>query len=393
LVDVSRIIEPAGVYTLSKNLIVEFSKKRPNWKFIIMYTKDQEYLWENVEGKNIEPLHVAFCDFFGLIFLAIDHMPFSDLLSRLIYNFPKCIRELVGKLKFFLLYARLLPHIDLFFDPITTLHLNNFYLPRVSTIHDLLYHDLPKLSYSYTYAKKATETAIKYSDKIIAVSNFSKRRIFDLFDVADEKVCAIHTMLSKRLKKSANNGEEILKKYGLSKNNYLIYPSCFWKHKNQHGLIQAFAKYIKLHKADIKLLLSGFSLGVPNEKYIPSDIKDKVVITGFVDNKTLQIFIENSLALIHPSLYEGFGMTILEGMAAGKAVTASRVASIPEIGGNAVLYFDPYNIDDMCNAIHEIISKSELRNDLIKKGLERVKVFSNKESMIDQYIAAFEAVL
>jgi glycosyltransferase involved in cell wall biosynthesis len=122
-------------------------------------------------------------------------------------------------------------------------------------------------------------------------------------------------------------------------------------------------------------------------------VLDKVVFTGFISNDDLQVIIENSLAIVFPSLYEGFGMPVIEGMAAGKPVAASREASIPEVAGDAALYFDPYDVDDMCEAIHEITSNEDLRRSLIEKGKVRVKNFSNKEEMVDKYISLMESVM
>jgi glycosyltransferase involved in cell wall biosynthesis len=261
-------------------------------------------------------------------------------------------------------------------------------MPSIAIIHDMACYDMGRM-YSDTI-RQFTDNTVRYSDKIITVSNFSRRRICELQGIYARDVHVIHTRLSQRLSEKINNSEEILGKYNLRKGQYIIYPSCFWRHKNHRRLLQAFEKYLKKYKTDLKMVFVG---SLKDKKNKLSFLNEKVIITDFVDDKTFQALLEGSSAVIQCSLYEGFGMTVLEGMRAGKPVTASRIASIPEVAGDAVLYFDPYDIDDMCEAIHEITTNTKLRESLIAKGWERVKKFSDKDKMIDQYIEVFESVM
>jgi glycosyltransferase involved in cell wall biosynthesis len=261
-------------------------------------------------------------------------------------------------------------------------------------IHDILYHDLPKYIFSLQYAKDSTEAAVQYSDAIITISKFSQRRIGEVLDIDEAKVHFVHTALAKRLKEIVTvDHKAIFEKYGLKKNKYIVYPSCFWQHKNHKRLLQAFAKYLTLYGNDMKLVLMGSASEKIARTYASHNLADYIVITDRVDDNTFRVILEEASAVIQASLYEGFGMTVLEGMDAGKPVAASRVASIPEVAGDAVLYFDPYDIDDMCSAIHRITSDKDLREDLIEKGREQVEKFSDKEKMIEEYIKILESVM
>jgi glycosyltransferase involved in cell wall biosynthesis len=327
-----------------------------------------------------------------MFFYFISNFSFSEKLRELIMTFPENIRVFLGKLKFSLLYYRWLPKIDLFFDPVVTYNYNDFYLPRVSIIHDLLYQDLPEFMTSLEFEKNKVRSAARYSDAIITVSNLSQKKILDVLTVDESKVHMIHTQFSRRLDKIIENQSDILKKYGLKKGEYLVYPSAFWPHKNHGRLVKAFLRYLKFDGLKLKLVLMG-SVSKLVKTILVDSSKDQIIVTGFVDDDTFQVIMENALAMIHPSLYEGFGMTVLEGMAAGLPVAAGRVASVPEIAGDAVLYFDPYDIDDICRAICDISSDASLRRILIEKGKARAEKFSHKEDMINQYIEVMESVM
>jgi glycosyltransferase involved in cell wall biosynthesis len=392
LIDVCRSHFRGGMYTLTKDVILEIASKRPNWKFIIAHEENMR-AWRDVEnGKNID-IFTSVQNYLTVpIFHFISDLSFLENFRELIMKLPENIRVFLGKLKFFLMYSRWLPNVNLFFDPSATHHFNDFYLPRVSIIHDLLYSDLPELLSSPVIQEKGMEAAARFSNAIIAISNFTKKKILDVLAVDENKVHMIHTQFSKRLHKIIENHGDILKKYGLKKNEYLVYPSAFWGHKNQGRLIEAFLHYLKSGNSELKLVLMGTAS--ESDRIIATNrFKGQVIVTGFVDDDIFQVILEDALAMIHPSLYEGFGMTVLEGMAAGIPVAAGRVASVPEIAGDAALYFDPYDVDDICRAIKEIISNASLRKSLVEKGKKRVEKFSHKDDMINQYIAVMESVM
>ena len=173
--------------------------------------------------------------------------------------------------------------------------------------------------------------------------------------------------------------------------------------KNHEGLLKAFIAYKNNHpSSDIKLLIVGMRDPKKMETFnqLIRDncktqnqyrrMKEKIVFTGYVSNKELGVLLSDALAMVFPSLYEGFGMPIIEAMSAGIPIICSNKASLPEVAGNAALFFDPHNIDEMANAIHMISTDVKLRETLIRRGQERLKYFSDRDSMINEYIEEFE---
>jgi len=156
--------------------------------------------------------------------------------------------------------------------------------------------------------------------------------------------------------------------------------------------MKAFNEFAKKN-SDIKLVLVGKHPDTFESRPIEDYCSDRLIITDFVPDEELGILLKNALAFIHPSVYEGFGMPIIEAMANGIPVACSNVASLPEIAGSAALLFDPFNIDSITQAMHRLADDPELRKDLIQKGYEQAKKYSDRDAMVDEYIRVMEEVM
>jgi len=109
-------------------------------------------------------------------------------------------------------------------------------------------------------------------------------------------------------------------------------------------------------------------------------LRNRIFNTGYVDEESLTCLYSNALALVFPSLYEGFGLPVLEAMACGCSVICPDAASLPEVAGDAALFIDPSEVDGLAAAIDKLVDDSTLRIDLIHKGFERVAQFSWKRT-------------
>jgi glycosyltransferase involved in cell wall biosynthesis len=162
--------------------------------------------------------------------------------------------------------------------------------------------------------------------------------------------------------------------------------------------LEAFSKFLFLSNSNIKLAI----VGVFNIKNNPDFFKNfliekslygKIVFTYHVSDEELKALLSNSLALVFPSLYEGFGIPVVEAMATGIPVICSNAGSLPEIAGNAALFFDPYNTDEIAATISEIVSNPDLRRKLSQLGYEQAAKFIDHDAMINEYIEIFEEVM
>ena len=185
---------------------------------------------------------------------------------------------------------------------------------------------------------------------------------------------------------------EVMNKYKLEPQKYFIFCSTWGRNKNHGMLMKAFNEFSK-RNPEIKLILVGKHQKTFQGKPIESYQTDRLIITGFVPNDELAILLKNALAFVHPSVYEGFGMPIIEAMANGIPVACSNVASLPEVAGNAALLFDPFDVNSIVEAMHKLADNPQLREELIQKGYIQAKKYSNRDEMVDEYIRVMEKVM
>jgi glycosyltransferase involved in cell wall biosynthesis len=297
-------------------------------------------------------------------------------------------------------YPKIIPTCDIFFSP----HYNVPLFPikakyRITTIHDVFhlafYNDLGILQ--KIYAKLVINQAIKKSDCVITVSEFSKKEILKYTNSKyNHKI------------KSIYNGVELNKERltttirPYDNQPYFLYVGNVKPHKNLTKAIEAFRLLLSDYDCSQKHIhfiivgkREGFITGDENViKLIDSDtlLHKNVEFTGWITDEELNNLYINALALVFPSYYEGFGFPPLEAMSLETPVIASSTASIPEVCGEAALYFDPFDVMDIYDKMKYIVTNNSLRKDLIKKGIDNVKRFT-KESSINSHIQLLEKYL
>lgn len=255
----------------------------------------------------------------------------------------------------------------------------------VLTIHDIAPVVLPEY-----YKKASREMFLEYqsypgisariADKVIAISDSTKNDICNLFDINPEKVKVIYQGVDNKFKPFFD--KNVLKKYQKRYsfgNNYIIYISEVALRKNHERLIYAFADLRKHISQEFVLLLVGKAheeFVTPLKKIIQKTGQERSIkFLDFVPDDDLNVLLSFAKLMIYPSLYEGFGLPILEAMACGCPVACSNTSSMPEVADRAACFFDPYDINSISNAIKEVISDDVRRKKMIKKGLQRAKRF------------------
>jgi len=219
---------------------------------------------------------------------------------------------------------------------------------------------------------------LKKAFAIITVSEFSRNRIIEKLGVSPEKIHVIYHGLNSSFKQNNSlAGSGIQMNYSFPQ-PYILFVGKFDPLKNLFNLIFAFKKLINTHK-DYSLVFIGplnwfyFILLDAAEKI---GIKDRLIFKGYVTDDELIAAYKGASLFCMPSLYEGFGIPLIEAMACGVPVVASSVCSIPEVVGDAGLLVDPMNADSIAEGIYKVLSDEELRNNLIQKGFERARLFS-----------------
>ncbi len=272
---------------------------------------------------------------------------------------------------------------ELFLNPfgkynLDILHIPHFNAPLkkpsklVVTIHDLIYLKNPDSAVFYKRfaAQKIIMNTLRIADRIIAVSENTKKDIIRLFPSAEGKIQVIYEAAGPEFKKVEE--QEKLKTssivYGLS-DKFILFVGSLKKHKNIEGLIDAF---LKLKKQGIRHQLVIVGRYHPQEPEILQKIKASgALYLGEVDDSDLINIYNLAELLVLPSFYEGFGLPVLEAMACQTPVIASNVSSLPEVVENPKFLFDPKNIDEMARKIYLLLTDPALRNECLQNG-ERV---------------------
>ncbi len=268
------------------------------------------------------------------------------------------------------------------------------------TKHTMLVHDMvPKIFPEYldNWRKKIyyylSCQAIKQANKIVTVSEWSKRDIHKYLKVPADRIEVAYPGANQEFFGEIDWGKDnqALEKYDIF-GRYIFYLGGFDFRKNISGLLMAYKLLLlKENVEDINLILGGED----KSKYSPlfTDIKreikeleleNRVKITGFIDQKDLPAIYRHAELFVLPSLYEGFGLMVLEAMAGGTPVVISKSSSLPEVGGDAALYFNPYDAEEMARVMNKVLRNDKLKKRLSEKGKERAKKFG-----WDKFVNAF----
>lgn len=244
-------------------------------------------------------------------------------------------------------------------------------MPRnsVVTIHDLIHFRFKEYFDKWTLiaAKQVLKRAVRKSKKIITVSDNTKQDILKMFPWTKEgKIKVIYNGIDDFFRPLPKKEiETYVSKKGF--NEFILFVGNKKKHKNLNALIEAFS-LLKKDYADLSLVLVGSG----NSGAQAQDVID----LNKVDDKELRYLYNSAKILVLPSLYEGFGLTPLEAMACGTPVAVSNVGSIPEVVGDAGLYFSPYNVREMAETINRVMGDESLNKELINRGYERIRNFT-----------------
>ena len=250
---------------------------------------------------------------------------------------------------------------------------------KILTVHDLIPFLHPEWNNNqFDYFDGPLRKCAQNADIVIAVSECTKRDLVEHFHIKEDKIRVVYSGLyPKQVFASDDLGTAIPELEG---KNFLIMVSAIGANKNHLGLIKAFLQF-KAHytQSDIKLVITGsirqFQV-IREVMELYSDFIDSVIFTGFVSDNELVWLYRNALAFAYVSFYEGFGLPILEALSVGKAVICSETSSMPEVGGDAVEYCNPYDIDSIETAIKNVVMNERYRKELESKALGQVAKFS-----------------
>ena len=255
--------------------------------------------------------------------------------------------------------------------------------PVVATFHDVLHivcKDDLKSGLARLYARLMHHACARVSDRIITDSEFSKQDIVRVLGVDPGKIDLVYPgvrPMALSPDRGQNTVENVRKRFGIG-DDAILYAGIYRLRKNHAGLLKAFAELVR-RGVQAQLVIAGPLDGHERElqSYAANlGVAERVIFTGFVSDEELKALYSVARVYACPSLYEGFGFTILEAMSCGLPVVAAPYTCLPEIGGKAALYANPNNPTEFAEALSLALGDSDLRQRMIVAGYQNLSRFT-----------------
>jgi glycosyltransferase involved in cell wall biosynthesis len=272
---------------------------------------------------------------------------------------------------------------DLLFVPSHTLPLNHpSKLKTVMVVHDLGSEYLPQMHQlkQRLYLNWITTHQFKSATKLIAVSEATKKDLINRTHVSGERVEVVYEGVDKRSYRVMPKTEVAkgISQFGVQEGSYFLYISTIQPRKNLVRLMEAFSLYLKSSDKGEKLLLAGGKGWLTDEIYATPKrlgLEERIQFLGYVPTDQVVMLLNGTKALVYPSLFEGFGLPILEAYACGCPVLTSNISSMPEVAGDGAVLVDPYDIASISDGLKQFNDPKQVKL-LIERGFKQLDNFS-----------------
>lgn len=276
-------------------------------------------------------------------------------------------------------------------------HPDLIHFPNVLTINDLQHLHYPEFftPEEFEERERLYRNSANAASHIICISEYTRQDVHAKYGIPLEKMSTVWIIPSRNVWNplAKPRAQSLVRSMGVN-DAFLLFPAHCWPHKNHARLVEAFAKVRSRTGSRTKLVLTGrpFPDGHPAAERIRHlGLTNDVLHLGFRSPLEVKALFQECQALVFPSLFEGYGMPVAEAIICGKPVLCSNDTSLPEIGGNAAVMFDPKNVDDMAERMSEIILQENLRSMLEVSALKRRAIFNARQRAIDT-LSVYERV-
>ncbi len=276
-------------------------------------------------------------------------------------------------------------------------------VPSILTVHDVIpftFREAMGLYRNIFLYKPGIRMACRLNDIIATVSEFSKQDIAKKVGVPHDKIRVISNGLREKNPKDPSLEEELKNRFEI-KDTFILNVGGIHERKNIVRLIHAFKGMVNLNGYSGKLLITGSVSGAPYQNKMKSicdasvretGMENRIVFTGFISEKELDSLFRIADFLIYPSLYEGFGIPVLEAMKMGLPVITSNTTAMPEVAGGAAYLVNPNNIEEMTSAMSELLQNKQLQEEMIEKGLERAYSYT-WQNVSESYLKLYQEII
>lgn len=269
---------------------------------------------------------------------------------------------------------------DVFLSPDGFLSLGSS-VKTLMVTHDIAHVHFPEQIpfHGRVFYKHFVPKYLKRADRVVTVSHFTKRDIIRQYGIADEKMAVACNGCRETFQPLGDAEKEAIRKQYAEGKPYFFYLGAVHPRKNIPRLIRAFDHFKQQTGHEMKLLIAGrlaWQTGEVHEAYESISCKEDIVLLGYVPDDQLPKLMGGAFALTYLSLFEGFGVPLLEAMNCEIPIIGADAASIPEVVGNAGILVDPFDVSAISQSMQQIIEDEGLRIKLVEKGREQAKQFS-----------------
>ena len=254
-------------------------------------------------------------------------------------------------------------------------------IPQLLVVHDLAFKYYPKLiaKHHLYYYRAFTKNFLNKANKIATVSEFSKKDIVSKYQILPEKINVVFSAAKNIFQPIDISSQQNAKEKYSDGKEYFLFVGGIHPRKNLITLLKAFSLFKKWQRSNMKLLVAGrlaWQYDSVLEKLKTYKYRDDVVLLNYLPEEELVNITASAYAMVFPSLFEGFGVPVIEAMQCGIPVITSKTSSLPEIGGGAALYADPIDADAIAKQMLLLYKDESLRSKLITEGIAQAAKFS-----------------
>lgn len=321
-------------------------------------------------------------------FAAIDRRIELKIIVNRRRSLPRLTRSIFRNITGIDLLARSIERLgaDVVHNPLTNVRPLAFTRPSVLTFYDMQHEYYPQMfSPRELLRRKAKyEKAVHLANRIIAISGHVKLSLVEKYGVAADKIDVVYLGCGAEYRMLEDSGrfDALKKKYRLDR-PFMYYPAATWPHKNHRNLLAALRILKEQSSFDGDLVLTGIAMQAHSGLMAEIErlgLTDRVKVLGYLPYEDLPFLYNMTRLLVFPSLFEGFGIPLVEAMACGCPVVCSGVTSLPEVIGDAGVLFDPLSPADIAEKVLLVWKSPETRAGMKDKGLERAKLFNWDET-------------
>lgn len=247
---------------------------------------------------------------------------------------------------------------------------------QIITIHDFIPLYFPEIAkHQYYYYKIVMPILLRRAHKIVCISENTKKDIIKFYNVNEDKIVRVYNGYDEELFNLNNINENVIKEYDLVK-PYFISVGAGYAHKNIESSLKAFKEILKTQDCDYVIVgKQSDYINKLNTLCEDLNIKENVKFVGYVPDEHLPTLYKKATAFVYPTLYEGFGLPILEAMACGTVVLCSNNSSLPEVYGECAVSFEATDIKEISIAMIKVLNNREFCNNLIEKSKSQINKF------------------